>query len=49
MSVTLGKSLVEVGALALPFLPGDLIKAAAAALVTQALFAARPGMVASRN
>lgn len=34
---------------ALPFIPGDLIKAVLAALVTQALAKARPGLLPSRG
>lgn len=48
MAVTLDKSLMEASLLALPFLPGDLIKAALAGFVTAALAKARPDSVLSR-
>ena len=48
MAITLGKSLGEAALLSLPFLPGDLIKAALAGLVTHSLFQMRPAVVMSR-
>lgn len=48
MAVTLGKSAGEAALLALPFLPGDLIKSVLAGLITQALFQMRPGIVLAR-
>lgn len=49
MAFTLDKTLGEASLLAVPFLVGDVIKAAIAALVTQALHQLRPGLVASRT
>ncbi len=49
MAITLGMSLRELSVAMLPFLPGDIIKAAIAALVTRALFTMRPGVVLSRS
>jgi len=43
-----GKTLAETAPAALLFLPGDLIKAALAALITQAVARARPGALLSR-
>lgn len=43
-----GKPLAETAVAALVFLPGDLVKAALAALVTQAVARARPGSLLSR-
>ncbi|WP_425045458.1 biotin transporter BioY [Primorskyibacter sp. S87] len=48
MAITLDKSLAEASALALPFLPGDLIKAGIAGMLTGALAKARPEAVLSR-
>ena len=48
MAVMLGKSLPEAAGLATPFLPGDLIKAGLAALVTRAIAQMRPGALLSR-
>lgn len=48
MAVMLGKSLPEAAVLATPFLPGDLIKAGLAALVTRAIAQMRPGALLSR-
>jgi biotin transport system substrate-specific component len=48
MAVVLGKSLIEASPLALPFLPGDLIKAALAGVITQSLYRMRPAVVMSR-
>jgi len=49
MSVVLDKSLIEATGFATPFLPGDVIKAVLAGLITAALAKARPGVVFSRN
>lgn len=43
-----GKSLAEIFWPAMAFLPGDLIKAVLAALVTQGVAQARPGALLSR-
>lgn len=48
MAVVLDKSLAEASALALPFLPGDAIKAVIAGVLTAGLARARPGAVLSR-
>lgn len=48
MAFVLDKSAAEAAALALPFLPGDAIKAVLAGLLTAALARARPGVVLSR-
>ena len=47
MAVMLDKSLPDAALLATPFLPGDMIKAALAAIAAQALYSARPEMVLS--
>ncbi len=47
MAATLGKPLDEAALLALPFLPGDALKAVCAGLVTQAIWRARPDSVLS--
>ncbi len=49
MAVTLDKTLWEASLLAVPFLIGDLVKAAIAALITQGLHQMRPGLVRSRS
>lgn len=48
MSITLDKSLQEAATLVLPFIPGDLIKAAIAGLLTGALARARPASLPSQ-
>lgn len=48
MAWALGKSLPEAATIALAFIPGDLIKAVLAALITQAVARARPGALLSR-
>lgn len=48
MAIVLDKSLAQAAALALPFIPGDLVKAVIAGLLTGALARARPGSVLSR-
>lgn len=48
MAWGLGKSLGEAGAIALAFIPGDLIKAVLAAGVTQTIARARPASLLSR-
>lgn len=49
MSIMLGKTLPEAFLLDLPFLPGDLIKAGLAALVTASIAQMRPGALLSRS
>ncbi|WP_319824662.1 biotin transporter BioY [Thalassovita sp.] len=44
MSIKLDKTLSEAAMLAMPFVPGDLIKAVLAGLITQGLLKARPGL-----
>ncbi|MGH1353467.1 MAG: biotin transporter BioY [Thalassovita sp.] len=44
MSIKLDKTLIEASALALPYVPGDVIKAVLAGLITQGLLKARPGL-----
>lgn len=48
MALMLGKTLPEATALASPFLPGDLIKAVLAALITKSIAQMRPGALLSR-
>ncbi len=48
MSLVLGKTWVEAALLVTAFIPGDVIKAVLAALITSALYRARPASVASR-
>ncbi|MEY8841109.1 biotin transporter BioY [Cribrihabitans sp. XS_ASV171] len=48
MAFMLDKSLAEAGALVLAFVPGDLLKAAIAGMLTSALARARPSSVLSR-
>ena len=48
MAIVLDKPLPEAAALALPFIPGDLIKAAIAGVLTSALAKARPASLLSR-
>ena len=49
MATVLGKTLPEATLLATPFLAGDLIKCALAALITRAIAQMRPGALLSRN
>ncbi len=49
MAVTLDKSLFDATLLALPFLPGDIIKAVIAAFVTSGIARARPNSLLSRQ
>jgi biotin transport system substrate-specific component len=49
MAIVLGKSLTEASFLALGFLPGDILKAVMAGLVTQAIARTRPGALLSRG
>jgi biotin transport system substrate-specific component len=49
MSIVLHKSLPEATLLALPFIPGDLVKAVVAGLITATLVKARPESVLSRG
>ncbi|WP_226628792.1 biotin transporter BioY [Alloyangia pacifica] len=49
MSVTLGKSLPEATLLVTAFIPGDVIKAVLAGLITSALARSRPASVLSRG
>ncbi|MGV8987988.1 MAG: biotin transporter BioY [Cypionkella sp.] len=48
MALVLGKTLPEASLLATPFLPGDLIKAALAGMITQTIARMRPNAVLSR-
>lgn len=48
MAMILNKTVAEAMALSTPFLPGDLLKAALAALITQGLAKARPDALLSR-
>lgn len=48
MSLNLGKSIPEAAKLVLVFIPGDVIKAVVAGLITAALLKARPQSVLSR-
>lgn len=48
MAIVLDKTLSEAAVLALPFIPGDMIKAGIAGMLTSALAKARPGSVLSR-
>jgi len=48
MSVVLGRTLGEAALLVTAFIPGDMIKAAVAGLITAALYRARPDSVFSR-
>ncbi|ETX28931.1 biotin transporter BioY [Roseivivax isoporae] len=48
MAAILGKSLPEATLLSTPFIPGDILKAVLAGLVTATLARARPGSVPSR-
>lgn len=48
MSVVLDKTLVEAALLVTAFIPGDLVKAVLAALITAAVYRARPDSVPSR-
>ena len=48
MALILGKTLPEAAFLALAFLPGDILKAVLAGLITQAIARARPGALMSR-
>jgi biotin transport system substrate-specific component len=48
MAVVLDKTLTEASYLAMAFLPGDVVKAVLAGLVTQAIARARPGALLSR-
>ncbi|NDV98785.1 biotin transporter BioY [Salipiger sp. PrR002] len=49
MSVTLGKTIPEATLLVTAFIPGDLIKAVLAGLITSALARSRPASVLSRG
>lgn len=49
MSITLGKTLAECAMLVTAYVPGDLIKAVLAGLITQALARSRPTSVLSRQ
>ena len=48
MSVVMGKTLPEAAALVTAFIPGDLLKAGIAGMLTASLARARPGSVLSR-
>ena len=49
MSMNLGKSIPEAAKLAIAFIPGDVLKAVIAGLITAALLKARPQSVLSRS
>ncbi|THD82148.1 BioY family transporter [Aliigemmobacter aestuarii] len=49
MAIMLGKSFSEASVLALAFLPGDVLKAVLAGLVTQAVARARPASLLARG
>ena len=49
MSIVLGASLPEAALLGLPFVPGDIVKAAAAGLVTAGIARSRPNSLLSRH
>jgi biotin transport system substrate-specific component len=49
MSLVLERSVIEAAALVTAFIPGDLIKAALAGVITAALYRARPHSVMSRG
>ena len=49
MALTLDRSLIEASWLAIPFLPGDLIKALLAGMITASLARYRPGSLVSRQ
>ena len=49
MSITLGKTLAECAALVTAFVPGDMIKAVLAGLITQGLARSRPASLLSRQ
>lgn len=49
MAITLGKTFGEAALLAVPFLPGDVIKAVLAGLITHSLYRMRPAIVMSRT
>jgi biotin transport system substrate-specific component len=49
MAIVLDKTPLEASLLAMAFLPGDVLKAVAAGLVTQAIARARPGALLSRG
>lgn len=48
MSLNLGKSIPEAAMLVLAFIPGDIVKAVIAGVITAALFKARPQSILSR-
>jgi len=48
MALVLGRSLPEAALLMTAFIPGDLVKAVLAGLVTAALYRARPHSILSR-
>lgn len=47
MAIMLDKDLVTAAGFALPFVPGDLVKAVAAGIVVDSLFRMRPGVLVS--
>ena len=49
MSVVMGKTLTEAAMLVTAFIPGDLLKAGIAGMLTSSLVKARPGSVLSRS
>lgn len=48
MSINLGKSIPEAAMLVLAFIPGDIVKAVIAGIITAALYKARPHSILSR-
>jgi len=49
MAIMLDKTLLEASVFALPFIPGDLVKAGVAGLVVQSLYRMRPGILLSSH
>ena len=49
MALKLGKTLPETAMLLTPFVAGDLLKTAIAALITKGLSQVRPGVLLSRS
>ena len=49
MALMLDKTLLEAAGFALPFIPGDLVKAGVAGLIVQSLYRMRPGVLLSTH
>lgn len=49
MAIMLDKTLLEATAFAVPFVPGDLVKAGVTGLIVQALYRLRPGVLLSTH